>query len=134
MEPREAGIPYCRTLLTVTGRFLYKTSGKESKLERYFISSMLPTERTHEQWLGIVRGHWNGTEIGNHWHRDAILGEDRIRSRNTNIVGALALLTNTAHALMRRSFAFQPLPETMERLLMNLGEAIRLVTGPPVKK
>jgi len=127
-------MPYCRTLLTVTGRFLYKTSGKESRLERYFIASLLPADRTANQWLAIVRGHWKGTEIGNHWQRDAIMGEDRTRSRNTNIVGAFALLNNAAHALMRRSFALQSLPETMEHLQTHTGVATQLVTGPPVKQ
>lgn len=127
-------MPYCRTLLTVTGRFLYKASGKESRLERYFIASLLPADRTPNQWLAIVRGHWNGTEIGNHWQRDAIMGEDRTPSRHTNIVGAFALLNNAAHALMRRSFAFQSLPETMEYLQLHPGVAIQLVAGPPVKK
>ena len=119
-------MPYCRTLLTVTGRFLY--------LERYFIASLLPADRTANQWLAIVRGHWKGTEIGNHWQRDAIMGEDRTRSRNTNIVGAFALLNNAAHALMRRSFALQSLPETMEHLQTHTGVATQLVTGPPVKQ
>jgi hypothetical protein len=75
-------MPYCRTLLSVTGRFLYKTSGKKSRLERYFIASLLPTDRTPNQWLAIVRGHWKGTEIGNHWQRDAIMGPPASGQRN----------------------------------------------------
>lgn len=126
-------MPYCRCLITVLGRFLYKTTGKESRLERYFIASLLPAERTPNQWLAIIRGHWNGTEIGNHWHRDAIMGEDRTRSRNPNIVGAFALLNNAAHALMRLSCADQPLPATIEHLQTHPGFALRLITGPPVK-
>jgi len=126
-------MPYCRTLLSVTGRFLYETSGKESRLERYFIASLLPTDRTPNQWLAIVRGHWKGTEIGNHWQRDAIMGEDCTPSRHTNIVGAFALLNNAAHALMRRSFAFQSLPETIEYLQTHADKTIRLMTGPPMK-
>jgi hypothetical protein len=126
-------MPYCRTLLTVTGRFLYKTSGKESRLERYFIASQLPAEHTSSQWLAIIRGHWKGTEIGNHWQRDTIMGEDRTRSRNPNIVGAFALLNNAAHALMRRTFTMQPLSETIENMQSGPALALRLVTGPPAK-
>jgi len=133
LQPREAGIPYCQTLLTVVGQFLYKTTGKQSRLERYFIASLAPAERNPTQWLAIVRGHWKGTEIGNHWQRDAIMGEDRTRSRNPNIVGAFALLNNAAHALMRHSFMLQPLPETIEQLQSHPGLLLRLVTGPPSK-
>lgn len=133
LEPREAGVPYCRTLVTVAGRFLYKTTGKQSLLERYFIASQDPGERTPQQWLAVVRSHWHGTEIGNHWQRDAIMGEDRTRSRNPNIVGAFALLNNATHALMRRTFALQSLPETIERFQSRPSLALRLVTGPPAK-
>ena len=126
-------MPYCQALITVVGSFLYKTSGKTSRLERYFITSLNPGERNPNQFLAIVRSHWKGTEIGNHWHRDAIMGEDRTRSRNPNIVGAFALLNNATHALMRRSFAFQTLPETIENLQSHPARTLRLVTGPPVK-
>lgn len=126
-------MPYCQTLVTVAGRFLYKSTGKQSLLERYFIASQAPDERTPQQWIALIRSHWNGTEIGNHWHRDAIMGEDHTRSRNRNIVGAFALLNNAAHALMRRTFALQPLPETIERLQSRPSLTLRLVTGPPAK-
>jgi hypothetical protein len=126
-------MPYCRTLVTVQGRFLYKTTGKQSRLERYFIASLDPHERNSEQWLAIIRGHWKGTEIGNHWHRDAIMGEDRTRSRHPNIVGAIALLNNAAHALMRRTFPLQPLPETIENAQTHPGLTLRMITGPPMK-
>jgi hypothetical protein len=42
--------------VTVQGRFLYKTTGKQSRLERYFIASLDPHERTQAQWLAIIRG------------------------------------------------------------------------------
>jgi hypothetical protein len=126
-------MPYCQTLLTVVGRFLYKATGKQSRLERYFIASLPPQERTPSQWLGIVRGHWKGTEIGNHWQRDAVMGVDRTRSRQPNIVGAFALLNNAAHALLRHAFALQPLPQAIEHLQTHPGLLLRLVTGPPAK-
>lgn len=126
-------MPYCQTLITVVGRLLYKTSGKQSRLERYFIASLHSTDRTPNQFLAIVRGHWKGTEIGNHWQRDAIMGEDKTRSRNPNIVGAFALLNNATHALMRSAFPFQPLPETLENFQSHPARALRLITGPPTK-
>jgi hypothetical protein len=47
----------------------------------------------------LVRGHWAGVENRNHWRRDACWLEDRTRSRNPNIVGALALMRNALLAL-----------------------------------
>lgn len=121
-------MPYSLALVTVIGRFLYKKSGIQSRLERYFISSLSPEERTPPEWLAIVRNHWKGTEIGNHWQRDAIMGEDKTRSRNPNIIGAFALLNNVAHAMMRRAFPDQPLIQTIENLQTRPALAIRLVT------
>ena len=43
-------------------------------------------------WLQRIREHWGGIEIRNHWRKDACLGEDKTRSRNPNIVAAMALL------------------------------------------
>ena len=126
-------MPYSQALITVIGRFLYKKSGKQSRLERYFISSLLPDERQPSAWLAIVRNHWKGTEIGNHWQRDAIMGEDKTRSRKPNIIGAFALLNNAAHALMRRTFPFESLIQTIENLQTRPARALRLVTGPPEK-
>jgi hypothetical protein len=61
------------------------------------------------------------------------MGEDRTRSRHPKIVGAFALLNNAAHALLRRSFALQPLPAAIEHLQTHPGFLLRLVTGPPAK-
>lgn len=69
---------------------------------RYFISSLAVHERSPEQWLALIRGHWAGVENRNHWRRDACWGEDKTRSRNPHIVGALALLRNALLALVQR--------------------------------
>ena len=42
--------------------------------------------------MHAIRGHWAGIEIRNHWRKDACLREDKTRSRNPNIVAALAML------------------------------------------
>ena len=40
-----------------------------------------------------------GSEIRNHWTRDAILREDHTRSRNPTLVGAFALLRSALLAI-----------------------------------
>ena len=58
---------------------------------RYYLSSYQIKEKTPKRWMGLIRGHWGGVENRNHWRKDACLFEDKTRSRNPNIVGALVL-------------------------------------------
>lgn len=44
--------------------------------------------------MALIRGHWGGIEIRNHWRKDACLLEDKTRSRNPNIVAAFAMIRN----------------------------------------
>ncbi|WP_020493805.1 DDE transposase family protein [Verrucomicrobium sp. 3C] len=54
------------------------------------------------EWLGWIRGHWGGAEIGNHWRRDARMGEDRSRSRQPNLPADLALIRNALLSLLSK--------------------------------
>jgi hypothetical protein len=105
-DPLEASFPRARTLIQITRTTTHKRSGKQSSLTRHFVSSRPPHQVSAEQWLKDIRGHWAGVEIRNHWKKDAILYEDKTRSRNPNIVGALALLRA---ALLRIFHNFKPL-------------------------
>jgi len=60
----------------------------------YYISSLPADTYSPKQWLQIIRGHWGGIEIRNHWRKDACLLEDKTRSRNPNIVATFAMLRN----------------------------------------
>ena len=104
--PLEANFPRARTLLQITRQSTHKRSGKQTTLTRWFVSSRRPAQVTPAQWLADIRGHWAGVEIRNHWKKDAVLCEDKTRSRNPNIVGALALLRA---ALLRVFYRFKPL-------------------------
>jgi predicted transposase YbfD/YdcC len=50
----------------------------------------------------LVRGHWGGGEIRNHWVRDALFEEDATRSKNLNLNGNLAVLRCALIALKSR--------------------------------
>jgi len=91
-DPLEANFPRASTLLEVCRRSVHKKTGTQTSLTRWFVSDCRPDQVCPQQWLANVRGHWAGVEIRNHWKKDAILYEDKTRSRNPNIVGALALL------------------------------------------
>jgi len=105
-DPLQCNFPRARTLLQITRHSLHKRTGKQSSLTRWFVSSRRPDQVSPEQWLADIRGHWAGVEIRNHWKKDAILYEDKTRSRNPNIVGALALLRA---ALLRIFYRFKPI-------------------------
>ena len=57
-----------------------------------YASSLYPQDKTPEQFHNIIRGHWGGCEIRNHWSRDALWYEDKTRSRKWKINANLALM------------------------------------------
>jgi predicted transposase YbfD/YdcC len=88
----DLNFPHVETVIKVQ----YKYSAAENnKLEyRYYISSAPLDRYSPKKWLELIRGHWGGIEIRNHWRKDACLFEDKTRSRNPNIVAAFAMLRN----------------------------------------
>ena len=96
-EPDAIGFPFARSFVCVeSGRGTKRDPGSPER--RLFVASLEPGERTEAQWLALVRGQWH-IENKLHWRKDACWGEDRTRSRNPNIVGALALLRNALQAV-----------------------------------
>jgi hypothetical protein len=88
----EADFPHARTLLVVRSQRTIKKTGVGSAEARYYLSSAEPQGYSPSEWLQLIRGHWAGVEIRNHWRRDALMGEDRSRSRNPKLLGNLAII------------------------------------------
>lgn len=96
----------------------------------YYLSSQPVDARTPEQWLQTVRDHWAGVEIRNHWRKDAILFEDKTRSRNPNLVGCLMLLRNLVlHFYSEHQNLYGPLPAFVETLAARPSLAWALIRG-----
>ena len=93
-----------------------KKTGATTHESRFYLSSMSPKEHRPEQWLALIRGHWGGVEIRNHWRRDVLMGEDRSRSRNPNLLANLALLRSALLQLLSERAPDQSLPELRENL------------------
>lgn len=126
MEAMTADFPYARTVVAVRKRTIIKEQSTEET--RYFISSMKSHERTASRWLQLIRGHWAGVEIRNHWRRDAIWMEDKTRSRNANIVGALALIRNSLLAVVSDEVdRYGSLPALTEALCANTHLVLKLI-------
>jgi predicted transposase YbfD/YdcC len=93
----------------------------------YYLSSVLPEHYRPTQWLDLIRGHWAGVEIRNHWRRDALMGEDRSRSRKPNLLANLAILRNALLALLPDHFPDQSLPEIREHLSSRPDQSLSIL-------
>jgi predicted transposase YbfD/YdcC len=88
----DADFPHARTLVVVRSQRTIKKTGASSLESRYYLSSAEPQQYSRPQWNQLICGHWAGVEIRNHWRRDVLMGEDRSRSRNPNLLANLALI------------------------------------------
>ena len=111
-----ADFPFARTLVVVRSQRTVKKTAHTTTESRYYLSSAPPDQYGPEQWLGLIRGHWGGVEIRNHWRRDALMGEDRSRSRNPNLLANLALIRSALLAVLADHDPDHSLPQIRERL------------------
>ena len=111
LEPLSADFPHARTLIVVRSQRTIKQSGQTSTESRYYLASAPPGDHTPRQWLDLIRGHWGGVEIRNHWRRDALLGEDATRSRHPTLLANVALIRNTLLAVLSEALEHQSLPQ-----------------------
>jgi hypothetical protein len=127
IEPMKADFPYARTIAAVRCWRGTKSSPGQPEI-RYYLSSMEAAEKTPRRWLELIRGHWGGVENRNHWRRDACLLEDKTRSRNPNIVGALILMRNALLQIYaEEQEAYGCLPAFSEALAANTRLAFRAI-------
>lgn len=106
-----------------------KQTGQTSIESRYYLSSAPPKEHRPERWLELIRGHWGGVEVRNHWRRDAVLGEDRSRSRNASLLANVALIRSALLALLAQHHPDQPLPQIQEHLHSRPNRCLALVSS-----
>lgn len=107
-----------------------KKTGQTSEQTRYYASSEEPRARSPEQWDELVRGHWAGVEIRNHWRRDALMGEDRSRTRNPGQLANLSLLRNAAVAILAKRRPDSNYAVVREELQESPSTCFNFVTSP----
>jgi predicted transposase YbfD/YdcC len=127
LEAMRADFPYARSLIVVRSERTIKKTGQSSTESRYYLSSRDAGEPTAASWLGLIRGHWGGVEVRNHWRRDALMGEDGSRSRNANLLANLALLRNVLLHVMAPELETQSLPQLRERLHSHPTLSLKLL-------
>jgi len=114
-------------LLVLRSERTVKKTGATSTESRYYLSSALPQEYEPQQWLALIRGHWGGVEIRNHWRRDVWMGEDGSRSRHPNLLANLALLRNALLHPLSDQLQDQSLPEFRENLRACPKQCLALI-------
>lgn len=113
--------------MVVRSEITVKKTGKTTTETRYYLSSQDPTDRTPAQWQHLVRGHWGGVEIRNHWRRDVLWGEDASRTRKAHALANLALLRNALFALLPEHFPQRSHPEIHELLSARPALGLRVI-------
>lgn len=120
--------PFARSLVVLRNERTVKKTGQTTRESHYYLSSAYPEDYRPEQWLGLIRGHWGGVEIRNHWRRDALWGEDRSRSRNGHLLANLALIRSALLRLLSDHYPEQSLPEIHEFFQSHPGRCLSLLS------
>ena len=129
LEPLTADFPHARTLIVLRSQRTLKKTGATTTESRYYLSSAPPEDYPSAGWLDLIRGHWGGVEIRNHWRRDAVMGEDRSRSRHPNLLANLALLRSALLHLLSDHLQQQSLPQLRETLHSRPGLCLALISN-----
>lgn len=123
--------PFARSIVVVRSATTYKQTPKNPAKTvtdtRSYVSSAEPGDYTPTLWHALVRGHWGGVEIRNHWRRDAVWGEDRSRTRHPGALATLALLRNALFALLPAHFPGVSHPEIHEQLHSHPAACLRVL-------
>jgi len=115
-----------RTLVVVEKTSTQKTTSEDSgESVSYYLSSHHP--KRAEYFAELVRGHWGGCEIRNHWVRDALFEEDSTRSKNVNLNGNLAVLRGALIALKSRLAPGKSWPFIRELSSMKISLPYNLI-------
>ena len=92
-----------RSLVVITKQVRSTSPGAGNPSEvtvSHYLGSLVP--QNAQRFARLVRGHWGGCEIRNHWVRDAQFEEDATLSKNLNLNGNLAVLRCALIALKTR--------------------------------
>ena len=127
IEPLEADFTGARALIVVRSGRTIKKTGQSTQESRYYLSSIPPNQHMPKQWLHLICGHWGGVEVRNHWRRDALMGEDRSRSRNPNLLANLALIRSALLSLLADQFADRSQPQIHESLHSRPDRCLALI-------
>ena len=123
-----APFPNARQAFRVTRERADAKTGETSTEIAYGIASAGAERAGPERLLAWNRGHWQ-VENGNHYRRDATMGEDASRVRVRHAPANNATLNNIALAVVfHRGFRY--LPEANLHFMMRRDEALDAILSP----
>jgi predicted transposase YbfD/YdcC len=114
-------------VVVVRSKRTIKKTGAATTESRYYISSSPPAQHQPSQWSELIGGHWAGSEIRNHWKRDALMGEDDSRSRNPRLLANLALIRNALLLPLSDHSNHQSYPQLKETLASRPARCIKIL-------
>ena len=117
--------PKAQTPTTVT------PSAEEEDPISYYLSSRLPGSA--QPFAQLIRGHWGGCEIRNHWVRDELWEEDHTRSRNWNLNASLAIMRVALISVRFRLGLTRSWPDIFEQCSHPTVPAASLLNGKSFK-
>jgi predicted transposase YbfD/YdcC len=123
----KADFPYARSLIVLRNTRCIKKTNRSTTEPHYYLSSAPPEQYSSAHWLGLIRGHWAGVEIRNHWRRDVIFGEDGSRSRHPNLLANLALIRNALLAVLAQHFPEMASPPLLEEFGRRTNQSLRIL-------
>jgi len=121
----KADFPFARSLIVLRNTRCLKKTNQSTTEVHYYLSSALSEQYSPPQWLALIRGHWAGVEVRNHWRRDVLFREDGSRSRNPNLLANMALIRNALLAILAEHFPDTTGPEIIEQLGRNHEHGLR---------
>lgn len=122
--PCQADYPGLRSLVLVDKTAVRKRDGHETSEQRAYASSFAPEEKSPAQLLALIRGHWGGVEIRNHWRRDACWREDHTRTRKVNALANLALMRSALLRVCSDHWPHLSLPRVFETCQHSTSNAL----------
>ena len=122
-----ADFPFARSLIVLRNTRWIKKTNQSTTESHYYLSSALPEQYRPSEWLALIRGHWAGVEVRNHWRRDVLFGEDGSRSRHANLLANMALIRSALLALLAEHFPQTPGPAIIEQLSRNPNRSLRIL-------
>jgi len=101
VSPEEIGLCGCWQVLAVQreSHKAHQPQQPPSVEIGCYVSSLALQERSDDQLMAAIRGHWSAIENGTHYRRDVTLGEDACRTAGRQGAAALASLRNLANGI-----------------------------------
>lgn len=121
-------LPHARSLIIVHKNSI-NSKGVETPSRHVYLSSLDCGTTKAERFAELIRGHWAGAEIRNHWIRDHLLREDQTRSKNWKLNANLSLMRIAIIHIKPRLLPQMTWPQIIETAQFKPAFAYHIVSN-----